>query len=124
MSEFKTRTIGLASFLSYAGIPHIATIRVYQKSYEFVFSDPEDACRRLEYEYLSGCSVADAMALLEADKQLKQTIKIASADGARKLEFEHKGWRVAGFTSNHFVLGEHGFLMSYRVAESTEGRIR
>ena len=81
MTEFKTRHIGLASFLRYAGIPHIATVRLFEKAYQFVFDDPEDQCRKLEYEFLSGCPVADAMSLLEADKALKQTMKDASESG-------------------------------------------
>lgn len=81
MNDFKTRVIGLASFLRYAGIPHVATVRLFPKTFQFVFDDPEDQCRKLEYDFLSGCAVADAMALLEADKALKQTIKDASESG-------------------------------------------
>jgi hypothetical protein len=59
VNEFKTRVIGLASFLRYAGIPHVSTVRLFEKSYQFVFHDSEDQCRKLEYDFLSGCAVAD-----------------------------------------------------------------
>ena len=79
--QWTTLTIAWASFMRYCGIPHAATVKRFAKSYRFNFDDPEDQCRKLEYEFLSGCAVADAMALLEADKELKKTIAIASELG-------------------------------------------
>lgn len=87
-NEFTTIHISLASFLRYAGIPHIATLKRFAKSYRFVFDDTDDQCRKLEYDFLSGCAVADAMALLEADRELKQTIKVASESGRWDTEEE------------------------------------
>ena len=76
---YKTRRVTFASFLRYAGIPHVSTVKLSNTLFQFEFDDPENQCRRLEYEFFSGCAVGSAMELLEADRDLKRTIKVANA---------------------------------------------
>jgi hypothetical protein len=78
---FTTNRTGLASFLRYSGIPHIATVKVASKTSRFEFNDPENQCRTLEYEFLSGCAIADAMTLLEEDRELRKTMTHAILNG-------------------------------------------
>jgi hypothetical protein len=85
----KTRRDSFASFLRYAGIPHVATLKLTNTLFQFHFDDPENQCRRLEYEFFSGCAaVTDAMALLEADRELKHTIKLANASETGRWEVD------------------------------------
>jgi len=80
---YKTHRVSLASFLRYSGIPHVSTLTLSSKVVQFEFDDPEHQCRKLELEFLSGCAVANAMELLEADRDLKRTIKFASENDGR-----------------------------------------
>jgi hypothetical protein len=79
---YKTNRVSFASFLRYAGISHLSTLKLSDKVVQFQFDDPAQ-CKQLEYEFLSGCAVANALELLEADRDLKRTIKFASENDGR-----------------------------------------
>lgn len=81
-NEYTTLNISLASFLKYAGIPHVATVKVSPTKVRFKFYDPENAIPHLGYEFFSGCAaVSDAMELFETERELKQTIAVAHKTG-------------------------------------------
>jgi hypothetical protein len=81
MGTYKTRRIGFASFLRYLGVPHVKTVRLFEKAYEFYFDDPDGHCRTFEKQFYEGASVADAWMMLERDREIKQTMKDASLTG-------------------------------------------
>jgi hypothetical protein len=74
----KTRRDTFGSFVRYSGIPHVSTVKLSSTLFQFEFDDSENQFRRLEYEFFSGCAVANAMELLECDRELKRTIKLAN----------------------------------------------
>jgi hypothetical protein len=87
---YETRHVGLAAFLLYQRSDlYVSTQQIGPASTMFSFSNPED-CVCLEVVFFSqeGVAVADAKALLECSRTIRQTIAQASRsqDGTYRPE--------------------------------------
>jgi hypothetical protein len=85
MSTYQTRHVGLAAFLHFVGVTHIATTRDEKTGrFAFTFEDqPAGRCRELGDHFFSseGAAVADARTLLECLRELKATMIHADRNG-------------------------------------------
>jgi hypothetical protein len=84
VSEFRTRHLGLASFLRFCGEQHVATTRTATGCvFHFVNSGN---CQRLCDEFFSpqGAAASDARALLDCQRHAKATVAqaLSSPDGS------------------------------------------
>lgn len=84
MSEFRTRNLALAAFLSHIGLQHLRTEKVGDKSVAFIFADSLNECSKIERDFYSGAGCEDAQRLLGSHSDLLNTIKPAKRHGVWK----------------------------------------
>ena len=83
-TEFRTRDLACASFLSHVGVQYLRTEKVGFKSVAFVFDDPLNQCDRISRDFYSGAACEDAQRLCGCYSDLLNTITPAKRDGIFK----------------------------------------